>query len=198
MKTNKGILGAGVISAIAAYLCCITPVLALIAGTSGLAASFSWIEPIRPYLLLFTVLVLGFAWYQKLKPKKVDCDCETLENSSFFQTKIFLFLVTIFAVLMSLFPYYSAVFYPSSEKQIVIIEKQNVQKIRIEVSGMTCEACEQTINYSVNKLEGIISSEASYENGTATVTYDRTKTSQKQIKKAINETGYDAVSTKKQ
>lgn len=197
MKNNNNFLGAGIISAIAASLCCITPVLALIAGTSGMAASFSWVEPLRPYLLLFTILVLGFAWYQKLKPKKVDCDCETLENSSFFQTKTFLFLVTIFAVLMSLFPYYSSVFYPSSKKQLVIVEKQNLQKVTIEVSGMTCEACEQTITYSIDKLSGIVSSEASYDNGNTVVEFDQTKTTIQEIENAINETGYKAVSTKK-
>lgn len=44
MKTEsqKGwMLGIG--TAIAASLCCITPVLALLGGVSGVAASFSWI-----------------------------------------------------------------------------------------------------------------------------------------------------------
>jgi len=46
-KTNK-IIGAGVFTAIASSLCCITPVLALISGTSGVASTFSWLEPFRP------------------------------------------------------------------------------------------------------------------------------------------------------
>ncbi len=40
-KSNKALIGSGIITAIAASLCCITPVLALIAGTSGMASSFS-------------------------------------------------------------------------------------------------------------------------------------------------------------
>jgi hypothetical protein len=52
MKNEKGILGAGLFSAITASLCYVTPVLALVAGTSGMAATFSWIEPFRPYLIL--------------------------------------------------------------------------------------------------------------------------------------------------
>ncbi len=196
MKNNNRFLGASIVSAIAASLCCITPVLALIAGTSGMAASFSWIEPFRPYLIAITVIVLAFAWYQKLKPKKIDCDCDEDEKTSFFQSKLFLGLVTIFAIVMTLFPYYSEVFYPSSEKQLVLVEKQNIQKITIKVEGMTCEACEQSINYSVNKLEGIIFMEASYANGNAIIEFDKTKTNTEYIKKAINETGYKAVSTK--
>ena len=48
MKTDKKLIGAGLLTAFAASLCCITPVLALVAGTSGLASSFSWLEPARP------------------------------------------------------------------------------------------------------------------------------------------------------
>ena len=70
MKTDKKIIGAGLLTAIAASLCCITPILALIAGASGLASTFSWLEPFRPYFIGLTVLVIGFAWYQKLRPKK--------------------------------------------------------------------------------------------------------------------------------
>ena len=73
MKTDNKLIGAGLLTAIAASLCCITPVLALIAGTSGLASTFSWLEPFRPYFIGLTILVLAFAWYQKLKPqKKID------------------------------------------------------------------------------------------------------------------------------
>jgi len=199
MKTNKGVLGAGVVSAIAASLCCITPVLALLAGTTGLAASFSWIEPFRPYLIGITILVLAFAWYQKLKPKEIDCDCDCDdEKSSFFQTKTFLGIVTVFTMVMLAFPYFSEVFYPKTEKQFVLVEKQNLQKITIKVEGMTCEACEQTINYSINQLDGIISSEASYDNGNTIVEFDQTKTNSKEIEGAVNATGYKAVSTKKE
>ena len=51
MKTDNKLIGAGLLTAIAASLCCITPVLALIAGTSGLASTFSWLEPFRPYFI---------------------------------------------------------------------------------------------------------------------------------------------------
>ena len=88
MVTDGKLIGTGLLTAIAASLCCITPVLALIAGTSGLASTFSWLEPFRPYFIGLTILVLAFAWYQKLKPqKKIDCNCETTEKSNFMKTK---------------------------------------------------------------------------------------------------------------
>ncbi len=62
MKINKsGLAGAGMLSAIAASLCRITPLLAFISGVSGLASTFSWMDTYRPYLIGITIIVLGFA-----------------------------------------------------------------------------------------------------------------------------------------
>jgi len=51
----------GVLAAIGASLCCVTPVLAVLAGSTGLASSFSSMEPFRPYLIALTVIVLAYA-----------------------------------------------------------------------------------------------------------------------------------------
>jgi len=194
---NIKTIGAGLLTAIASSLCCITPVLVLISGTSGVASTFSWLAPFRPYLVGFTILVLGFAWYQKLKPKKeIDCNCKTDEKPSFLQSKLFLGMVTLFAVLMTVFPYYSSVFYPKTEKEIVITDNANIQTLNLEVKGMTCASCEEHINHSVNQLNGILKVESSYENGNTEIEFDISKTTIEEIKKAVNSTGYLVSNTK--
>ncbi|KGO08686.1 mercuric transport protein MerTP [Elizabethkingia bruuniana] len=191
MKTNNKLIGAGLLTAIAASLCCVTPVLALIAGTSGLASTFSWLEPFRPYFIGLTILVLGFAWYQKLKPEKqIDCNCETAEKPKFIQSKIFLGIVTVFAIVMLAFPYYSSVFYPKTEKQIIVVDKSNIQKVEFTINGMTCASCEEHVNHEVGKLAGIISSNTSYEKENAIIEFDNSKTNISEIETAINTTGY--------
>lgn len=191
MKTDKKLISTGLLAAFTASLCCVTPLLAFIAGTSGLAASFSWLEPLRPYLIALTVFVLGFAWYLKLKPKKqLDCSCENDEKIPFTQSKMFLGIVTLFAVLMLAFPYYSAVFYPKTQKQIIIVDQSNIREIEFTISGMTCASCGEHVNSEINKLSGIISSEASYENRNAVVKFDDSKTNSDEIENAINATGY--------
>ncbi|MEJ7680346.1 MAG: hypothetical protein WKG06_21325 [Segetibacter sp.] len=50
-----------------ASLCCITPVIALLAGSSSIAANFSWIEPARPYLIGLSIAVLPLCVVCKIK-----------------------------------------------------------------------------------------------------------------------------------
>lgn len=177
MQNQKKMLGAGLLTAFAASLCCITPVLALLAGTSGLASAFSWLEPMRPYFIGSTVLVLGFVWYQKLKPEKqIDCGCDTAEKPKFIQTKTFLGIVTASALIMLAFPYYSSVFYPKAERQIFVGDKSTIQTVEFAIDGMTCNACAEHVNHEVNKLTGIINSNAAYESGNAVVEFDNSKT----------------------
>ena len=192
-KNNK-LLGAGLVSAVAASLCCINPVLALISGASGMASAFSWMEPLRPYLIGMSFLVLGFAWYQKFKPRteeEVACACETDDKPSFWQSKKFLGIVTVFAIVMMAFPLYADTFYPSNNQQEgIVVNSQNLQTATFEIKGMTCKGCEAHIEHEVNKLTGILEVEASYENASATVQFDESKVSLEEIKKAIDSTGY--------
>ena len=198
MKSDNKLIGTGLLTAITASLCCITPVLALIAGTSGIASTFSWIEPFRPYLIGLTILVLGFSWYQKLKPQKeIDCECETDEKPKFIQSRKFLGIVTVFVIVILAFPYYSGIFYPNTEKQIILVDKSDIKTTEFKISGMTCASCEEHVNYEVNKLNGIVNSTVSYENGNAIVEFEKTKTNETEIEKAINSTGYQ-VTVKKE
>ena len=191
MSSSKKLIGTSIITAIAASLCCITPVLALMAGTSGLASTFSWMEPLRPYLIAFTIIVLAIAWYRQLQPKKqeLDCACEE-EKPKFITSKKFLFLVTLFAGFMLAFPYYTPIFYPNNAKEVVYVSDSNSNEVAYSVKGMTCSGCELHIESAVNKLDGILEVKADYEKGTARVKYDTTKVTPKAIEDAVGTTGY--------
>lgn len=199
-KKNNKLVGAGVLSAVAASLCCITPVLALISGASGVASTFSWMEPARPYLIGITVLVLGFAWYQKLRPRtaeEIQCDCEEDKKKPFMQTKTFLGFVSVFAALMLAFPNYAHIFYLSNDKkEVVIVNASDIQTVIFDVKGMTCNGCASHIENDVNKLMGIVKVNASYEEAATKVEFDQTKVNVAQIEEAINGTGYKVIGKK--
>ncbi len=195
-KNNKGWI-AGLLTAVAASLCCITPVLAFVGGASGLASSFSWIEPYRPYLIGLTIAVFAFAWYQKLKPQKqVDCDCEADNKESFWQSKLFLAIVTLVAGLLIAFPYYAKVFYPKpQETKVIIVDKSNIATVQLNISGMDCEGCTAHINGELSKVNGVIEANTSYKNANAIVKFDNSKISVDSLSNIINNIGYKVVSS---
>ena len=188
---------AGILTAVAASLCCITPVLALISGASGIASTFSWMEPYRPYLIGLTIAVLGFAWYQKLKPKKSDIDCECEDDKpSFWESKMFLGIVTVLALLLMAFPKYSHIFYPNSEKkEVIIVDKSSIQQVKLNIKGMSCKACSETINLALSKVQGVLEYKTEYKEGSSTVKFNSSKTSEQAIVDAVNQTGYKVAGT---
>jgi mercuric ion transport protein len=194
IKSAGTYTGAGVLSAIAASICCITPVIALLAGSSSIAANVAWIEPARPYLIGLSIAVLALAWYVKLKPSKnsnMDCNCETTKNSSFLQSKTFLSIVTVFAILMMTFPLYAKVFYPKPKVQAATVAVlDNKQQVNYTIQGMTCEGCEEHVNNELSKVNGVIGYKTSYAFKNSLVTFDKSKVDVKTIEAAINKTGY--------
>jgi copper chaperone CopZ len=195
-KSSKGAITTGIIAALAASSCCIPPVIAAIAGVGGAAGSLSWMEPLRPYLIGLAVVAIGYAWYSHLKPKQEDdCGCD-IEKPKWYQTKGFLVGMTLFAAISITFPYYSSIFFSDNKKEIIVVDKSHIQKITLEIEGMTCDACQNHVNHTVNELSGIVDINTSYAKKNATVKFDNTKTKLNEIEKAINSTGYTVTKIK--
>jgi len=201
VTSSKAATGVGLFAAIAASLCCITPVLALLAGASGAASSLSWLEPARPYLIGLAVAALGFAWYRSLSRKEVaacgpDGTC-CVEKKSFFASGRFLTIITVAAIALIAFPYYAGIFYPKPQKQnIVVVESANIQTVSFTIKGMTCKGCEAKVNNELYKVTGVIDAQTSYDKGLSTVKFDTSKTSVAQLKNAISKTEYEVTNYK--
>lgn len=191
MNVQKSSIGIGALTAIASSLCCIGPLIALVAGTTSMASTFSWIEPFRPWLIGFTLLALGIAWYPILKPaSKKDCDCED-QQIPFFQKKSFLALVSVFALLMLALPSYAQLFFPAPDKASVeVMEERPITEAQFEVYGMTCSGCEGHVEQAVNNLKGIIEVKASFKNRNTTVKFDSVQTNLAEIERALKTTNY--------
>ncbi len=184
------------LAALGASLCCIAPVLAVVAGISGAAAMFSWLDPFRPYLIGFTLLILSYVWYQRIKPttqEAIDCACEEGGSLSFWQTKTFLSIITLLVTLLLTFPYYSGVLFPSHQAATQIVTQKNSTTTTLTIEGMTCTGCESSVNQAIKSENGVISCTASYKAGEATVKFDTSKTNIQKLAKALeNKTGYKA------
>ena len=202
-SSNKPLLGAGLVAALAASLCCITPLLAVLGGLGGLggvASAFAWLEPLRPYSVALTVGALGFAWYQQLKPAPAAdaCGCAVDAKPTFMQSKGFLGVVTGLAALLLAFPYYGAKLYPTSAVPVPVATSAAVpvwQTANYRIGGMTCDACAKHVEHAVQQLPGVQAVTVSYDQGTAQVRFDAAKSPAAQVVQAINGTGYKVLAT---
>lgn len=200
MKSNNLFRNAGIVTAVLASLCCITPVLAVLGGISSIASSFSFLEPFRPYFITFTVIILGYAFYDAYKPKtktETDCDCETEKKegkknfknsgtSRSWRGKTFLWAAAGIALVLLAFPYYSKVLFPSSKNNL-IANSTHIREVKLEIEGMSCVSCEQLVDYALKSEAGVLSATSSYESGTAYVQYDDTKIKPSLLKEIIKE-----------
>ncbi len=182
--------GISILTALGSSLCCIIPTISIVAGTSSLATSLSWLQPYRPYFISGAVLTLGFAWYRVLFSKQDEtCNCEPDQKSPFFKSKTFLSVITVLAVLLITFPSYSRLLFSN---QPVFSQKVGTETVIIPVSGMTCTGCEMQVEEELKKVEGIITAKASYTDENAVVQFDNSKVDVGKIVDAINKTHYKA------
>lgn len=202
IKTSRSFVGMGLVSATAASLCCITPVISLLAGTSSIAANASWIEPVRPFLVGITIGILVLAWYVKLKKDKAAtdaCGCIDDRKAPFMQSKTFLSLVTVLSVLMLTFPSYANIFYTSPENSnTAVTQTSQLQTSVFTIKGMTCAGCEGIVNSEVAKVKGVVDVKTSYAKRTSTVKYNKSLASLEQLQAAIASTGYKIITIKNQ
>lgn len=190
--TQRSWIG-GILSALAASLCCIAPLLAVFGGIGGAATYFNWIEPYRPYIIGLTVLIFAVAWYRQfslvLQDKK---DCCVPARRSFWQSKKFLLIVTLLSGLIIAFPYYSSLFYKSPQPSSAnIIPKVNFKFVMLRIKGMGCADCTNHIDGTLMGLTGVASSSTLFEKAQTVVRFDPAKTSTDSIKHKIKEIGYE-------
>lgn len=183
----------GLIGSLVASLCCITPLASALGGVSGVASTHFWVEPARPYLICGSVLLLGLAWFQKLRSQKSDdCGCEITQKRNVFQSTGFLAVVTVLAVLLLVFPSYAHLFYAQNAPVSFTATTPAIlsKEVSFAVKGMGCASCEPEVETAVGKLSGIYRVKASAVQKNTVVRFDPAKTSIEAIREAINSTGY--------
>ena len=67
---------------------------------------------------------------------------------------------------------------------------------QIPVSGMTCGSCAVAVRKALTSLEGVKKADVSVEQKKATVVYEDSQVTEKQLREAINKTGFKAEATK--
>ena len=196
-------MGGGIVAAVAASLCCVLPLVAVVFGLGafGVASVF---ETLRPYLLVLAFAALGYGFY-RVYFRREECapgeSCATKPVNKINQFS--LWIASALIVAFALVPYYSgynaaavtASPQPTTEAVPVSVAEETAatKTVVIEVRGMTCSGCEANLEIPLEKLRGVVSVDANYKKHNVTVVYDPARVTVKQIKEAITATGYELI-----
>jgi len=189
--SKKGLLGA-VLATGAASVCCIGPLVVLGFGVGGAwASSFSFFEPVRPYLMAVTVGFLGYSFYRIYwKAKTEECEpgvvCATPRGDRV--NKISLWSVTILISGLLAVPY----LVPSVHAQSGDNLTANTKTVTLNVAGLTCSSCENAFVMGATSVEGVTSAQADHKAGQAVISYDSTKVSLDQVLAGTEKLGYQS------
>ena len=204
-KKQRIAIGASVLSAVAASLCCILPLAAVILGVSGFAASAVFVKW-RPLLLAVTAALLAAAWYFTYrKPKAACCGegaCAATPAAKW--NKLILWMATLVVVAVAAFPLYGGIFdrllsraatpgpTASASAPAAISPAANLATLKAAMPSLECDLCANGVQATVQKLPGVHDAQVSYSNKQAVVHYDPEKISPDKIIAAIDHTGYKA------
>lgn len=73
----------------------------------------------------------------------------------------------------------------------VLEKEQSTQKVTLKVNGMTCTACSNTIEKSLNKMDGVVSASVNFAAEKTTIEYDPQKVRLIDFQKKVTALGYE-------
>lgn len=68
---------------------------------------------------------------------------------------------------------------------------ENNSKIHLPVTGMVCEGCVESVKNALESVEGVENADVSLEKKEAVVTYDPAQATKNNLRKAVQNAGYD-------
>lgn len=194
---KKAFIGASMLAAVGASLCCTLPLIAAVAGISaaGVSGLFAaW----RPYLLALTaaLLALGF-YFSYRKPNPASCEpgaaCEHPAAGRY--GRLGLWLATAFVILFAAFPYYSPAIGKlmlSGNRAQAASPAAALEHVSFAVQGMTCPACAQGVEHRLQSIPGVEKAQVSYEQKRAEIDYDPRRVKLEQLQQPFEEAGFKA------
>ncbi len=76
--------------------------------------------------------------------------------------------------------------------QFSLNDKEEPKTVTFKITGMSCAGCASHIHTALSKNGGVISDEVKYPGDVATIKYDASKISEKEIISVIEKAGYKA------
>jgi len=187
---DKAFLGASLLAALAASLCCILPIIFAVVG-AGIVGASAFFAAWRPYLLGVTAVLLAVGFYFAYRKPKEACEpgsaCAVPSVNR--KGRIGLWIATAFVILFAAFPYYSGpvanfVLGTGSPSKASAAGPQ-LTRVTLAVEGMDCPACATAIENRLSGLAGVKKARVSYEEKRAEVEFDQSVVSIQALEKGL-------------
>ena len=184
------ILAGGLLSAVAASLCCIGPLLAVVASAGSFAAA-GWFERWRPAFLAITAALLAVAWWLALRARRQACQdaaCASPRRGAW--TLGILCFSTLIVGAVALFPQLAqtAAGRPATAAAVPV----SGSVLRVRIPGMDCAACALGIEGTLKRVPGIRAATVRYASKDAEIVYDSAAISPEAVIARIDATGFKA------
>jgi copper chaperone CopZ len=173
-----------VTAAIAASACCLIPAALALVGVSGagFAAKFA---PYRVHFLVATgiALVVGF-WFAYRRPRD-ECGCAAPRSRK--AARVGLWITTLLTLALAAYPLFG-----DGNASAGSVEAEAKASLDLNVIGMDCKECTNTIANAIKKVPGVVSASVDFETGNAVVRYDGRDGMADAAIKAVVSAGYGA------
>lgn len=188
------LLGASVVAAIGASLCCILPILAALTGAGAIAAGVAF-EKWRPYLLGLTALLLVggglLAWRDHRRACAAGSLCATKPMSRW--NYVALGILAAGVIALAAFPYYSGAVARMVVRQpgpTQSLSSVTLSTVTFRVPDMDCPACAVSLSATLRQLPGVADAKLDVSSRQAVVTYDPAIQNVAALEKVISGAGF--------
>jgi len=189
-KHEWGMMGA-VGAALASSACCTVPFVLVSAGIGGAwMSNLTALEPYRPIFIVVALLFLGIAFRRRYASSNdPECGCEP--SGSRKSARVFLLMGTIVTSALIISPWVLAATSPGNTIATHSVDPAgNILEVVLEVDGMTCETCPGTVKMALERIDGLLAANVSYEPPLATVRFDGMTVSLDDLTRATSNVGF--------
>jgi len=183
---NKRIITVGsILSAFAASLCCIGPLIFAVAGL-GVFGAATFFASLRPYLLAGAAALLAVGFYFTYRPQKVICEdgtCKTVKAGKGSKTSLWTAAIAVVAFAFS--PYFTGYLFPQNSQTASTTTAASLETIKFQVEGMTCGGCAAEVQSALRAVAGVQKAEVSFDWKQATVVFDPAETDRQKLAEAV-------------
>lgn len=180
----------GLLSAIAASLCCLGPLAAVTLGLGGFAAAH-WFAAWRPVFIGLSLVLLAAAWFLAIRARRSACaDGAACASAPKRWPLVVLGIASVFAVAVMAFP--NTAQWVASQPPAASNGSADASVLQVRIPTMDCAACAIGIERMLCNVPGVTSASVHYATKLADVSYDPARISPPALIARIDATGFKA------